>query len=76
MIDTPLARISSTNREGLFQHWISLKQQVILLAQDTEITSEVYQRLKPHISKTYLVRAQSLDTMGARSEVIENAYFE
>ena len=49
---------------------------MILLAQDTEITSEVYQRLKPHISKTYLVRAQSLDTMGARSEVIENAYFE
>ena len=76
VIDTPLARISSANREGLFQHWISLKQQVILLAQDTEITSEVYQRLKPHISKTYLVRAQSLDTMGARSEVIENAYFE
>lgn len=76
IIDTPLARLDEEHREGLFKHWSSLNQQVILLSQDTEITHAVYQRLEPHISQTYLVQAESLESAGARSHVVANAYFE
>lgn len=75
VIDTPLARLDSEHRQGLFKHWSGLSQQVILLSQDTEITTEVSQQLAPHISKTYLVEADSLDSGGATSLVQENVYF-
>ncbi|MRN38919.1 DNA sulfur modification protein DndD [Neisseria sp. N95_16] len=76
IIDTPLARLDEGHREGLFKHWSSLNQQVILLSQDTEITPEVYHRLEPHISRTYLVEAESLASAGARSQVTADVYFE
>lgn len=76
IIDTPLARLDSEHREGLFRHWCNLKQQVILLSQDTEITPEVYRRLEPHIARTYLVKADSLASAGARSNITVDAYFE
>ncbi|MDO5058521.1 MAG: AAA family ATPase [Neisseria sp.] len=76
IIDTPLARLDEGHREGLFRHWSGLTQQVILLSQNTEITPEVYRRLKTHIGCTYLVEAESLDSAGARSRVTKNAYFE
>ena len=76
IIDTPLARLDEGHREGLFKHWSNLEQQVILLSQDTEITPEVYRRLEPHISRTFLVKAESLDSAGARSTVSADAYFE
>lgn len=75
VIDTPLARLDSSHRQGLFKHWCGLPQQVILLSQDTEITFEVKEQLHGHIQKTYLVKADSLDTGGASSRIIENAYF-
>ncbi|WP_415771968.1 AAA family ATPase [Neisseria sp. CP9] len=76
IIDTPLARLDEGHREGLFKHWSGLEQQVILLSQDTEITPEVYNRLEPYISRTYLVKAESLDSAGARSTVSADVYFE
>ncbi|MDO5639441.1 MAG: AAA family ATPase [Neisseria sp.] len=76
IIDTPLARLDEGHREGLFKHWCNLEQQVLLLSQDTEITAEVYHRLSPHISRTYLVKAESLDSAGARSRVAADVYFE
>lgn len=76
IIDTPLARLDEGHREGLFKHWCNLEQQVILLSQDTEITPEVYHRLEPYISRTYLVEAESLDSAGARSRVSADVYFE
>lgn len=76
VIDTPLARLDEGHREGLFNHWSSLDQQVVLLSQDTEITPDVYRRLKSHISRTYLVEAESLDSAGARSRVLADVYFE
>ncbi|WP_274571733.1 AAA family ATPase [Neisseria leonii] len=76
IIDTPLARLDKGHREGLFNHWAGLRQQVVLLSQDTEITSEVYRRLEPHISRTYLVKAESLMSGGARSQVTADVYFE
>lgn len=76
IIDTPLARLDAGHREGLFRHWSSLPQQVILLSQDTEITSEVSRRLEAHTGRTYLVEAESLDSTGARSRVIPDIYFQ
>ncbi|RPD89587.1 DNA sulfur modification protein DndD [Neisseria weixii] len=76
IIDTPLARLDKGHREGLFTHWADLSQQVILLSQDTEITPEVYRRLEPHISRTYLVEAESLTSGGARSQVTADVYFK
>lgn len=76
IIDTPLARLDEGHREGLFKHWRNLNQQVILLSQDTEITPDVYRRLEPNISKTYLVEAESLDSAGARSRITADVYFE
>lgn len=76
VIDTPLARLDIEHREGIFDHWISLKQQVILLSQNSEVTPDVVQKLKPYINKTYLIGAEALPTGGARSEIKENEYFE
>lgn len=76
VIDTPLARLDEQHRQGLFKHWKNLNQQVILLSQDTEITSEVYRQLEPHIGRTYLVEAESLSSAGAKSRLTVDAYFE
>ncbi|BFL71411.1 hypothetical protein SKB0120_24770 (plasmid) [Moraxella osloensis] len=76
VIDTPLARLDMEHREGIFQHWISLKQQVILLSQNSEVTPDVIEKLKPYVNKTYLVSAESLSTGGAHSNIKENAYFD
>ncbi|UOO83162.1 AAA family ATPase [Uruburuella testudinis] len=76
IIDTPLARLDEGHREGLFKHWCNLEQQVILLSQDTEITPEVYYRLEPSVSRTYLVEAESLNSAGARSRISADVYFE
>lgn len=75
VIDTPLARLDDGHRQRLFKHWSNLKQQVILLSQDTEITPEVKNSLAKHVQKTYLVKAESLATGGALSNIIENSYF-
>ncbi|WP_233568287.1 hypothetical protein [Neisseria chenwenguii] len=69
IIDTPLARLDEGHRGGLFKHWCGLEQQVILLSQDTKITAEVYKRLEPHVCRTCLVEAQSLNSAGARSRI-------
>lgn len=76
VIDTPLARLDIEHREGIFDHWISLKQQVILLSQNSEVTPDVIRKLKPYINKTYLIGAEALPTGGARSEIKEDEYFE
>lgn len=76
VIDTPLARLDSEHRQGLFDHWKGLSQQVILLSQDAEVTPEIWKSLSSHVNKTYLVQAESLKTAGASSKVIENTYFK
>lgn len=75
VIDTPLARLDEGHRQGLFNHWSNLQQQVILLSQDTEITAEVRQQLHHYVSKTYLIQAETLVTGGAKSHIKENVYF-
>lgn len=76
VIDTPLARLDREHREGIFKHWTSLEQQVILLAQDTEVNADVAEHLSEFVNKTYLVEASSLDSSGAVSQITANAYFQ
>lgn len=76
VIDTPLARLDSEHRQGIFEHWTSLDQQVILLAQDTEVNADVAEYLASAVNKTYLVEATSLDSSGAVSHITANAYFQ
>lgn len=75
VIDTPLARLDKEHRQNIFEHWQSLSQQVILLSQDTEITTEVARLLAPSISKTYLVTATSLTKDGAVANIESDVYF-
>lgn len=76
VIDTPLARLDDAHREALFEHWTGLRQQVILLSQDAEITGEIKKRLETNLSRSYLIRGESLPGGGARSNVTADAYFE
>lgn len=75
VIDTPLARLDNLRRNNLFRHWSQLNQQVVLLSQDAEVDNEIKELLQNHISKTYLVQADTLSSVGARSNITENAYF-
>ncbi|WP_312265609.1 AAA family ATPase [Neisseria sp.] len=75
VIDTPLARLDNQRRNNLFRHWAKLNQQVILLSQDAEVTPAIKESLQAYVSKTYLVKADILDSVGARSNITENAYF-
>ena len=75
VIDTPLARLDNLRRNNLFKHWAGLSQQVILLSQDAEVTPTVKDSLQNFVCKIYLVKANALSSIGARSKVIEDVYF-
>lgn len=54
IIDTPLGRLDSKHRENLLEYYFpDASHQTILLATDTEITSNDYEKLCPFISKSY-----------------------
>lgn len=76
VIDTPLARLDSGRRANLLRHWTSLKQQVILLAQDAEINGVIANEFSQFVNKTYLVQATPLDTGGAVSHILADSYFQ
>lgn len=76
VIDTPLARLDSERRANLLRHWTSLKQQVILLAQDAEINGVIANEFSQFVNKTYLVQATSLNTGGALSHIQADSYFQ
>lgn len=76
VIDTPLARLDSERRANLLRHWTSLKQQVILLAQDAEINGVIVNEFSQFVNKTYLVQATSLNTGGALSHIQADSYFQ
>lgn len=46
-----------------------------MLSQDAEVTPAIKESLQAYVSKTYLVKADILDSVGARSNITENAYF-
>jgi DNA sulfur modification protein DndD len=51
IIDTPLSRLDSTHRDNIVNNYFpNAGEQVIILSTDTEIDTNYYRSLKPHLS--------------------------
>lgn len=54
IIDTPLARLDSEHRTALVERYFpAASHQVIVLSTDTEVDSELLDRLMPNVSHSY-----------------------
>ena len=51
IIDTPLSRLDSTHRDNIVSNYFpNAGEQVVILSTDTEIDTNYYRSLKPHVS--------------------------
>jgi DNA sulfur modification protein DndD len=51
VIDTPLSRLDSTHRDNIVNHYFpNAGEQVVILSTDTEIDTNYYRSLRPHLS--------------------------
>ena len=72
MIDTPLARLDEEHRANLVENFYpDASHQTIILSTDSEINSEHYQQLKPHIAKSFVIRYDS----NKGKTIIHDSYF-
>ncbi len=72
VIDTPVARLDTTNRRTLFEKYLPYAgHQVIVLSTDTEVDVKWAERLSPHVAKQYRLDYDS----EADSNVIRPGYF-
>ncbi len=74
MIDTPLARLDVEHRLGLVESFFpKTSQQTIILSTDSEIDSAYYEKLKPHIAKSYTI---NFDSEKGRTDIREGYFFD
>ncbi len=60
MIDTPLARLDEEHRTNLVENFYpNASHQIIILSTDSEINNSHYQKLKPHIAKSFVIQYDS-----------------
>ena len=60
MIDTPLARLDEEHRANLVENFYpDASHQTIILSTDSEINNTHYQKLKPYISKSFVIQYDS-----------------
>lgn len=72
VIDTPVARLDTTNRRALFERYLPYAgHQVIVLSTDTEVDIKWAERLSPYVSKQYRLDYDS----STDSNVIRPGYF-
>jgi DNA sulfur modification protein DndD len=72
VIDTPLGRLDGSHRQHLLERYFPrASHQVILLATDTEIDEEAYQRLLPHIGRVYRLEFDPT----ANATTVQRGYF-
>jgi len=72
VIDTPVARLDTTNRRALFEKYLpSAGHQVVVLSTDTEVDKDWAKRLEPHVSRQYRLDYDS----STESTVIRPGYF-
>lgn len=72
VIDTPVARLDTTNRRALFERYLPhAGHQVIVLSTDTEVDVEWAKRLSPHVARQYYLDYDS----ATNSTVIRPGYF-
>ncbi|MED5579907.1 MAG: DNA sulfur modification protein DndD, partial [Nitrospinota bacterium] len=56
IIDTPLGRLDSSHRNHFVERYFpSASHQVLLLSTDEEIVGPYFERLKPFVSRTFLM---------------------
>jgi DNA sulfur modification protein DndD len=56
IIDTPLGRLDSSHRNNFVERYFpSASHQVLLLSTDEEIVGTYYEKLKPFVSRTFLM---------------------
>lgn len=73
VVDTPLGRLDGKHRDNLVQNYYpNASHQVILLSTNKEIDSELFHKLEPFISTSYLLE-YSDDTRGTE---IKDGYFD
>jgi DNA sulfur modification protein DndD len=73
VIDTPLGRLDSSHRKHLIERYFPCaSHQVILLSTDEEIIGSYYEKLKPYISRTYLL---DHDEEAGQTQIVEG-YFK
>jgi DNA sulfur modification protein DndD len=71
VIDTPLGRLDSQHRSRLVDRYFPFAgDQVILLSTDEEIDGQLYERLKPFLSRTFTIRYDA----AAGGSVVEPGY--
>jgi DNA sulfur modification protein DndD len=72
MIDTPLGRLDGSHRQHLLDRYFPYaSHQVILLATDTEIDEEAYERLRPHVGRAYRLEFDPV----ANATAVQHGYF-
>ena len=74
MIDTPLARLDVDHRSTIVESFFpETSQQTIILSTDSEIDSNYYSKLKPHISKSYTI---TFDSSKGKTRIREGYFFD
>lgn len=72
VIDTPLARLDSEHRQHIVENYYPFAgEQVILLSTDTELVGELFESVRPHVSKTFLIQKESV----SESTKVVSGYF-
>ncbi len=72
VIDTPLGRLDSRHRDRLVQRYFPFAgDQVILLSTDEEVDENLYEKLKPRLSRSFTIT----QTAGSDSEVTPGYQF-
>jgi DNA sulfur modification protein DndD len=72
VIDTPVARLDTTNRRALFEKYLPYAgHQVVVLSTDHEVDVEWAKRLAPYVSKQYRLDHDA----STESTVIRTGYF-
>lgn len=76
VVDTPLGRLDSKHRQNILRYWTGEKnRQVILLSQDEEIDGAFLNRIRDHISKTYLLEHADVGDGIGRTTAHQDRYF-
>lgn len=72
IIDTPLGRLDSAHRQNFVSRYLpAASHQVIVLSTDTEITGDLYNRLKDNVGQEYWLDYSDTD----KFTVIREGYF-
>ncbi len=74
VIDTPYGRIDEKHRQAITTKYLpNISEQVIIFSTNTEINEELYSKLKPYVSKEYMLK---YDTKTMKTKVNRGYFYE